>query len=280
MTSPKIRNRFELVTLMALIKHNIGMFTVLAQFQAVLEFVDSFPAPQRGGPLNTDPDDPKQIGRLVRLLLKESVASDNPLIKNQAERILRLTRKGSSEGLNEKIKDLYQRMQDLLVGQTFYSISPDKAERYEEPLKGWNAVSKAFPSAIDAIEEAEKCFALGRDTACVFHCLAIMDKGLIAFGRHLRTGVNPTIDTWENIIASIESAIDRKRAGMRKPAWKSVEAFYDEALSDLRSVKNAWRNPTMHFRRTYTEEQADKVLERVREFMAHLCLRVHERRAK
>ena len=138
----------------------------------------------------------------------------------------------------------------------------------------------SFPSAIDAIEEAERCFALGRNTACVFHCMAIMDRGLAALRKHLGTGINPDTDTWESIIASIQGAITRKRTSLDKAAWKGVEAFYEEALSDLRAVKNAWRNPTMHFRRVYTEEQAAKVRARVKDFMTHLCVRIHERERK
>jgi hypothetical protein len=275
MTSRKFPNPFELVTLMALIRNNIGMFVVLAQIHALFEYGDDWAEAE--GP---NPDFAEEIKRVVRALMNDAEASGNPLIQRQADRILSIIRKGERQKLQAEIKSLYQRMQDLFVGQTFYRVSSNKAGHYENPFAEWTIVSTSIPSATDAIEEAEKCFALGRNTACVFHCIEIMDKGLVAFAKHLSTGVNPALDTWETMIKGIEEAINRKRAKVDRSTWKSLEAFYDEALSDLRSVKNAWRNPTMHFRRTYTEEQAQKVLDRVRDFMTHLCSRVHERRAK
>ena len=55
-----------------------------------------------------------------------------------------------------------------------------------------------------------------------------------------------------------------------------MEPFYTEAVLDLRAIKNAWRNPTMHFRRKYDESQALRVYETVGEFLGHLATRLHE----
>jgi hypothetical protein len=43
-----------------------------------------------------------------------------------------------------------------------------------------------------------------------------------------------------------------------------------EIAKYLRHVKNAWRNPTMHPKRTYTEEEARDILNCVRSFMREL----------
>jgi hypothetical protein len=37
-------------------------------------------------------------------------------------------------------------------------------------------------------------------------------------------------------------------------------------------MKDAWRNPTAHFRRQYDEAQAKKVLEKVGDFMRNLAI--------
>jgi hypothetical protein len=42
-----------------------------------------------------------------------------------------------------------------------------------------------FPTARDDIEEAGKCLAFGRGTACVFHLMRIMEVGLRALGQSL-----------------------------------------------------------------------------------------------
>jgi hypothetical protein len=90
-------------------------------------------------------------------------------------------------------------------------------------------------------------------------------------------------DDWNNIITKIEGAVIQKGKGATAPKakseWKKVEPLYNEMISDVRAVKNAWRNPTAHFRRTYNEEQAEKVLRRVRDFMRNLAtgLQLRER---
>jgi hypothetical protein len=45
-------------------------------------------------------------------------------------------------------------------------------------------------------------------------------------------------DTWETIIAGLDGSIKAKRAATTsKVKWKKIEQFYDEATSDLRSIK-------------------------------------------
>lgn len=279
MTFPS--NRFELVTLMALLKHNFALYYRLIGLNAVLGFLEIIPGSDPNRLLL--PDVGKAIGdiwQIVSALRGEPAFAEVPLIMKQVERVEFSMKKGKPPQLTLELKNLCSRMEDLLTGQAFYMVSPDKAQHYESPFLGWGSVCDSFPSAMDAIEEAEKCFALGRSTACVFHCMAVMDYGLLWFGKHLRTGINHDTDTWEKIIGEVQGAINKKRETMKKPAWKAVEPFYSEAVSDLRSVKDAWRNPTMHFRRTYNGEQAEKVLERVRGFMVHLSKRVHEPKRK
>lgn len=280
MTSASTRNPFELISLMALLKHNIGLYMSLARLHAILGWFES---PAGDSTEIIAPDLSKGTALIKEVLIplrNEPAVAEVQLITKQIDRIMFVLQRRKSPLLIPEMKELYRRIDDLLTGQMVYIVSPDKAQHYEDPFSEWGKVRDSFPSSMDAIEEMEKCFALGRNTACVFHCIGIMDRGLIALGRHLRTGLNPHVDTWETTIGNIQGAINRKRDTMDKAAWKRVEAFYEEALSDLRSVKNAWRNPTMHFRRIYTEEQAAKVRERVKEFMIHLCARVHERKQK
>ncbi len=280
MTSFNDRNCFELVTLMALLKHNVGLYGSLARLEAVLTFIEG---PPGSSTKIVVPDVSKAADLLRRVLIplrSEPAIAEMEFITRQIDRVLAICERPKSPELTRALKELHSRIDDLLHSTIVYIVSPDKVKHYENPFGEWQKVPDSFPSAMDAIEEAEKCFALGRNTACVFHCMAIMDCGLAALGRHLRAGINPDTDTWEDIIKKIDAAINSKRTGMNRAAWKKDEAFYAEALSDLRSVKDAWRNPTMHFRRIYDEDQAAKVLERVRDFMIHLCPRVHERKRR
>jgi hypothetical protein len=82
-------------------------------------------------------------------------------------------------------------------------------------------------------------------------------------------------DTWNTIIVKVDKAIAANTATTPKKSWKKREVFYSELVSDIRAMKNAWRNPTMHFRRNYTDEQATKVYLRVQEFMIQTATELH-----
>ena len=46
---------------------------------------------------------------------------------------------------------------------------------------------------------------------------------------------------------------------------------WSEALTLLVHVKQAWRNPTMHPKRTYTQAEADDIFRATRSFMQNLA---------
>ncbi len=79
------------------------------------------------------------------------------------------------------------------------------------------------------------------------------------------------------MIKKIESAVDQLRIAAEAEsgignvtaysAWKEREALYAELISDLNAVKKAWRHTSAHFRQRYTAQQAEKVLDRVGDFM-------------
>jgi hypothetical protein len=52
--------------------------------------------------------------------------------------------------------------------------------------------------------------------------------------------------------------------------WDKRDAW-SESHSHLYHVKQAWRNGTMHPKKTYTQEEAEAVFAAVRVFMRHLA---------
>ena len=116
---------------------------------------------------------------------------------------------------------------------------------------------------------------MGRYTACVFHLLGVLQVSLALLAKSLRVKFDSNA-TWEMVIRTIEAAIKAKQTSTPKRSWSRMEPFYTEAVLDLRAIKNAWRNPTMHFRRKYDESQALRVYETVGEFLGHLATRLHE----
>lgn len=134
-------------------------------------------------------------------------------------------------------------------------------------------VTAKFPSISLEAEEASKCHALGRNTACVFHLMRILELGLNSLARSL--GVSFERRNWENIISDIESQI-KKIGPTRGPSWKDEEQFYAGAALQFRYFKNAWRNHVMHIRDVYSQDKSREIMSHVKEFMSHLATRIDE----
>jgi len=53
---------------------------------------------------------------------------------------------------------------------------------------------------------------------------------------------------WETILNQLQDRVHNKIAKIRRGAKKQSEQFYYPALQDLRGIRDAWRNHTMHTR--------------------------------
>src|ERR1022692_1563167 len=60
---------------------------------------------------------------------------------------------------------------------TFLALNGDEAEHYNEPLRGWENLADRFGCGFD-ICEANKCLALERYTAAVFHLMKVVEAGV------------------------------------------------------------------------------------------------------
>jgi hypothetical protein len=138
-------------------------------------------------------------------------------------------------------------------------------------------VHAGFPSANDDIEEAGKCLGMGRNTAAVFHLMRIMETGLRSLGASLKDStLDPrTNPNWEKILGKCDKAMQQPLRD-RSQEWQPDEPFFSTATANLRAVKDAWRNPTMHVERRYNDEEAREVCNASRAFMRHLATKLSE----
>src|SRR5439155_10158389 len=85
----------------------------------------------------------------------------------------------------------------------FMFVPSDKAEFYKRPeqLFGEEVIS-SFPSTTTDIEESGKCYATGRNIACVFHLMRVIEVGLRSFAKTLHEPrLDPTTNpSWEKIL--------------------------------------------------------------------------------
>ena len=200
-----------------------------------------------------------QIARML-----ERVRNDDPIV--------------SEREFCQMHTELHNRILDDFSHHFLFAIPPEDARYYEQrgSLFG-DDVSKAFSSAIEDIEEAGKCYATERTTACVFHLMHVMEYGLRALAKelndpHLDPKTNPS---WESILHKCDDEL-KKSYRDRAPHWSAKNHFFSEATATLRAVKDAWRNPTIHVEQKYNDDEALDVLNAVGAFMRHLATELHE----
>lgn len=179
--------------------------------------------------------------------------------------------------LRSKVVTIQEGIKHELEMHQFYKLRPDLVPYYTSPKPFGDDVDAAFPSTSADAEEAGKCLAVGRHTACVFHLMRVMEIGVRSLGKSLG---DPTLDpsknpNWGTILARCDAELQKSK-GKRSPVWQTMDTFFSESTANLRAVKDAWRNPTMHVERTYDEEKAKDVFNSVRSFMRHLATKLVE----
>jgi hypothetical protein len=173
------------------------------------------------------------------------------------------------------IAKMSERVRHELSLMAVYEIQPNRVDYYNKSAELFGAaVSAAFPSSRDDIEEAGRCLAVGRSTACVFHLMRAITPVLKAIASEL--GYNEQRD-WGKYLSEMKGGIWRKFPDDKTKANDSQREFYSDLESRLRSYKEAWRNPTMHDpEKIYTEEKAGEIFDCVKGFMRKAAERLKD----
>ena len=176
-----------------------------------------------------------------------------------------LSPKGCQEAAEKLQMDVAITIEDELSLRLFFQVSPEKAAFYQRAEPFGIEVADSFPSASFDIEEANKCYALARNTACVMHSMRVIEAGLALFAPTLN--VNTSHKDWGRIISETEKSVQSIESSPSKPPnWKDDREFNFQCIADFRIFKNAWRNASMHGRGKYGDEEAMDIMNRVRSF--------------
>jgi len=240
--------------------------------------------PQVWARLNSgmSPDDQSTAayGQAVLELERHCKRLQLPVSLKQVTTILERVR-GISEGhpvpyaeLGRMTTDLYSRVIDELGTRYFLALKAENVVAYDEPLREWQVQISAFPSLQDEIVEAQKCYALDRSTACVFHLMRALETPLRVLSTEL--GIVKHSPTWEAYLSAMEKAIAAKFPDKSK-AHADKRAYFAGLESQLRAIKTAWRNPTMHdLARLYTSEMANELIVLIRGFVREAAKELQE----
>ncbi len=179
----------------------------------------------------------------------------------------------------DAMDDISSRMNDELSSVFLYYLAPEKRDYYQQTALFGEKFKQAFPSANTEVIEAGNCFALGRNTAAVFHVMRAMELVLRALSASLR--IPPVTEGWEKnwgkMLPKIKSKIATNDADLKDdPTWSSSKDFYHKAYSFLEGVRQPIRNETMHTESVYDDGGAENVMNAARAFMSHVAERIKE----
>lgn len=264
----------KLWSLLEMLRNYAYQFVGFSNYIRELEQLEAESAPQARGAIA-----PTELARRMHALIPGISALTKwlpmPSVEAQLDRIRGLIIPPVDDSrLLQAIVSLRERMLDDLKAHLFFHVRPEHAESYENPVCFGIEVDKAFREAADDIEAAGKCLALRQGTACVFHCMRVLELGLKELGSVL--GI-PYAPSWESYIKQIAGKIEEKHKRKGK-VWRRDESLFRDLLGDLQSIKLAWRNPTMHIVRKYAPDEAEEVFRASRRFMVRFSEYLNARR--
>lgn len=173
--------------------------------------------------------------------------------------------------LKPTLQELRERIQDELATRKFYYVPPDLVTYYEHADVFGAEVAKKFPNAAPDIDEAGKCLALGRHTACVFHLMRTLEIGVQSLSQKL--GVqNVHNKPWGNLTTEMDAALKTKYSKNPTHSEKAEQEQLAGILSHFNAVRIAWRNTTMHPKSIYTAEETKEIFDHTKAFLRSLAI--------
>lgn len=172
--------------------------------------------------------------------------------------------------LQERLDDDFKNVYCLL----FHGMEAKILTTNEPPFG--DTVADRFPSTNYDAQEAIYCLVGLRNTACVFHLMRVMEVALEAIGKVAGVQILRREDrSWGNMLTEI----DKKLAANKKSVdqdWIKRRGLLEMAYPAIEAAKRAWRDPTMHVEKKYTQEEAKRIFLYVSPFMLDLSNRINE----
>ncbi|NUQ17090.1 MAG: hypothetical protein HOP95_01345 [Sphingomonas sp.] len=172
------------------------------------------------------------------------------------------------------VTEIEMRFSDYLADVKMFALAPGEAGLMGNADEGF---ALRFPQASFELEESSKCLALGRHTASVFHSMRMLEYGIRALAKRLDIP-DPTRaaeKNWAIILGAIQAKLDETWPKSKRLP-KSEGAALETAYSHLETVRNPWRNATMHVETIYAPHEALHILRCSAFFMVTLSNLIDE----
>ena len=190
----------------------------------------------------------------------------------------------SFDVLVQEISELRKAIKLNSRDEYFHHYQKDRLTYLHRINDDWGSVFQNFKSAKLEIVSGVDCYALGHNTACVFHMCRVCEIGLraIAKERGIKTlkkrGVLVPVEwgTWGEVFQRLDPAIEEIRKKPRGEKKDAALSFYETIRADLKAIQSLYRDQTMHLRGNYEDSEAQSAMFRVRELMTTLASKLDE----
>jgi hypothetical protein len=186
------------------------------------------------------------VEKQVRELLNCCRDANLPMSVLALERvrtILPLSENVIIEGLPNVVLRAIVTVEDELSLRLYFSLEPQEAELYRRSLAGWESIIARFPETTRDIEEMNKCFALGRYTAAMFHALHVAEWGTIKLGDYI--GVIDPKKGWTPTQKRLKDLVDGGHNKLPANLQGDFE-FIEQMNREIQSMVLAWRHKVEH----------------------------------
>ena len=161
---------------------------------------------------------------------------------------------------------------DELSTKLSFQLPHSRKDLFEKPLDKWASIAQRFPESIRDIEEASKCFAFSRYAACVFHCVQVMEHGLIRLGSFLT--IKDSISGWTSVASELKRIISKKyqdRTDFEKQHFHFIEQMQGTVEALKNKISHAHAQRLVLVNSDFTSDIADDIMNATRSFMRRLA---------
>ena len=251
----------------------------IAKFSAVLEYVGCAWRWEENSSLSAEitKSGRKSGIKVMKGIYRECVELELMASAKTAEKIIRLYKDKTSSYREQTalVDELKERITDELEGHFFLSMSPSEADRYDNWDKDWAEILTRFGEATRDVEEMNKCFALSRYTASMFHALHVAEWGSICLGDFI--GVTDPKKGWGPTAKKLRELVDGGHSSLPATLTGKFE-FLEQMNREIDSMVLAWRHKVDHAANhlaivpntDFTPDIAEHIIGAVRIFMQRL----------
>lgn len=170
----------------------------------------------------------------------------------------------NAENMEQLARESFELRKALTIeceDERFFRVKSDAITYYEQNQFSKDAQGK-LPKMLDNMEEAGKCFALARFTACAFHLMRITEAGLKALTSHYSLQI--TDRNWANHIRALKDHV-------KTLADPKEKMQLDNIIGYIEALKIVDRNPMIHIEKDYNPEQAKFLFDGIKNLTDAIC---------